>query len=142
MFGVMLLVVSLIFFFAGRIVMIIGFIYMSVHVIVGLVVLVYVVVQMAWRYHCDQAILAYGLPEQTTEEQTIATLKRLRSVRGRRDYLQALLARRVPLLGNIPQESSRQSKQVLDDGELIVFRNSGVAEDWAKLREFWLGLSH
>ena len=104
--------------------------------------LIWLVVQATWDRLLDRKVLDRGFPERLTSDQVFNVLIELRSTASRRDYLQGLLSRRVPIA--LPDQSPIVNSTFSNPPAVVkgvLDGDSGVAEDWAKLQEFWLGLS-
>jgi hypothetical protein len=103
---------------------------------------IWLVVQMIWDSFLDRKVFDRGVPERVTADHVLSVLTELRSAASRRKYLQRLLSRRVTIVypDEVPIVTS--SSYVPQPGfEGFLYGDPGVAEDWAKLQEFWLGLS-
>jgi hypothetical protein len=100
-------------------------------------------VRTAWNRYLDGKVLSRGIPERVTAEHLFGVLQELRSAAGRRDYLQGLLSRRVSLA--LSGEASSVTLLSFSDPPAVIrevlYEDPGVAEDWSKLQELWLGLS-
>jgi hypothetical protein len=109
--------------------------FFGVHITSGLVLTI-------WETYHDRRVLARGIPERVTEHQVFDVLMELRSGPGRREYLQALLFRRAPRA--LPDSAPAVPGLIREPPEAVrraFASDRAVAEDWAKLQEFWLGLS-
>lgn len=88
-----------------------------------------------WDTYRDHRVLGRGVPEVAEPGLLFATLRELRQDRGRRAYIQTLLARRVKL----PPEAAIPDPD--PEVAMLLEKSRGLNEDWGKLREFWLNLS-
>jgi NACHT domain len=140
MFGVgaVILSVAVILILYGMAIIVVYAVFLAV-VFIG-ILLAYAFAQMAWVRFLDRKVLMRGTPDRVTPEQVISVLLELRSSSSRREYLQSLLSRRVPVA--MPAASSADILASRKTATRFVFeRDPGAAEDWGKLQEFWLGLS-
>jgi hypothetical protein len=101
-----------------------------------------VVGRMLIQNALDGKVLSRGVPARVNSEHVYAVLCELRSHAGRRTYLRGLLSQRVPISPSEGNASGVGAFAAMPDNvKSLLVRDPGLAEDWAKLQEFWLGLS-